>query len=30
MGEKPEQLLEEVRSTFAGEVIYGRDLDVIK
>ena len=30
MGEKPEQVLEEVRSTFAGEVLYGHDLDVIR
>ena len=27
-GESPEEMVEEVRSTFDGEVIYGRDLDV--
>lgn len=30
MGETPEQMLREVRSQFAGEVIYGNDLDVIR
>lgn len=30
MGENPEQLLEEVRSTYAGEILYGHDLDVIR
>jgi len=30
MGEKPEEVLEEVRQHFAGETIYGRDLDVIR
>ena len=30
MGEKPEQMLEEVRNTFTGEVLNGKDLDVIK
>ncbi len=30
MGEKPEELLEEIRRNFAGEIIYGKDLDVIR
>lgn len=30
MGEKPEQVLGEVRSQFSGKVIYGKDLDVIR
>lgn len=30
MGQSPEQLLSEVREHFQGEVIYGKDLDVIR
>lgn len=30
MGQRPEQVLEEVRTQFQGEVIYGKDLDVIR
>jgi ribonuclease Z len=30
MGEGPEQVLAEVRSTYPGDVIYGKDLDVIR
>ncbi len=30
MGEKSEELLEEIRLNFAGQVIYGKDLDVIR
>ena len=30
MGESPEQVLSEVRRNFAGEVIYGGDLDVVR
>ena len=30
MGETPEELLQEVRTGFSGEVIYGNDLDVIR
>jgi ribonuclease BN (tRNA processing enzyme) len=30
MGESPEQVLDEVRSKYDGQVIYGRDLDVIR
>jgi ribonuclease BN (tRNA processing enzyme) len=30
MGQTPEQILREVREQFAGEVIYGKDLDVIR
>lgn len=30
MGEKPEQVLGEVRSQFKGKVLYGKDLDVVR
>ena len=30
MGETPEQIVREVRAGFAGEVIYGHDLDVVR
>lgn len=30
MGQTPEQVLAEVRSQYAGEVIYGKDLDIIR
>jgi ribonuclease Z len=30
MGEKPEEVLEEVRRHFAGAIVYGNDLDVIR
>jgi ribonuclease Z len=30
MGETPEEVLEEIRRNFAGTVIYGKDLDVIR
>lgn len=30
MGETPEEVLAEVRSTYPGDVIYGKDLDVIR
>jgi ribonuclease BN (tRNA processing enzyme) len=30
MGQTPEQVLREIRESFDGEVIYGRDLDVIR
>jgi ribonuclease Z len=30
MGESPEQVLAEIRAHFSGEVIYGKDLDVIR
>jgi ribonuclease Z len=30
MGQKPEELVEEIRRNFNGEIIYGNDLDVIR
>lgn len=30
MGEKPEEVLDEIRRNFAGTVIYGNDLDVVR
>jgi ribonuclease BN (tRNA processing enzyme) len=30
MGQSPEQMLREVREHFTGEVVYGRDLDVVR
>ena len=30
MGESPEEVVEEVRRNFGGEIIYGKDLDVIR
>jgi len=30
MGEKPEEVVDEVRQQFDGEIIYGKDLDVIR
>ncbi len=30
MGQPPEEVLDEIRRNFAGEVIYGKDLDVIR
>ena len=30
MGQAPEEVLHEIREYFTGEVIYGKDLDVIR
>jgi ribonuclease BN (tRNA processing enzyme) len=30
MGETPEEVIAEIRQQFAGEIIYGKDLDVIR
>jgi hypothetical protein len=30
MGETPEEVIAEIRTQFAGQIVYGKDLDVIR